>query len=621
MSKQLKRIRDNKGGEFVLPYQPNWSEHVWSTHFPRDSIEEDLVDLREAGIIFGRLCNKRWEDIGKLSSKFHPSMFFRCVINAANNAFHDRSTNGSLPPSDGDLLNPFTISANEYEDLADSVSDLYFMMMRENKKTWTSIDLPDHHQALPPEVGIAVLNILQQITVLRFCFDKVLFLGATIRNAEGKIQITSENYLYQEYIKRICIAISEDTDNAVGSHLKTMQYSHSIITDMAPYRVVSSLENNGGYPKILFGIVSEYRIHSRLLAIRRYVDSEYLFETLDQSGLDIVYAWDVLYSFCYVISQNTIDDAKMLTAAEYRQHDLIRMIVACLNITSQRARFAIEALTLKGSAQDGVWSRPIIPVDKSYVKIFIPAVLTISPVRFVHLTLANRNLRDKRGKVFEQKVLSQLKGFCEKNSISKSLVVLPKNHQIYKLIGVNKNETDLFAIIGNTLIVCDAKSVSHATTPREYYHAFKSLDKGSQQVRTRIKRIRELETQVKRIFGLNKLDIFGVVITNDRLFNGIMIDDIPIINLPSLIAFVRSNRMDFGVEIGSGQATKTVISYNDIDSFSVALRQHIRKPLPTSLRMLSSIREECHAKLPDIDLFFERYIVNNDKFNSLIESL
>ncbi|MBF0268773.1 MAG: hypothetical protein HQL44_09280 [Alphaproteobacteria bacterium] len=618
MQNFIDEIRDNRGGKYALPYHAHWNETVWRSYF-RDAGDEDTsVSLMEAGVTFGSMCSKHWQEIENLSKQLsHPAHLFRETVAAANYEFMRRAAQG-MPQYDEEYVDPFKGTALSYEDLSDSISDLYFKLRKEMKAISVKIDLPDSYASSDRPLGYAVLHHLQQITVLRFCFEKRLFLNATVVIKENHIEVKSDNGNVEEFNQRRCVTTLLDCDNEMWGVRESTRMPIDIIMHFAPYKVIVAVENNGNRPYFSFDFVCNDPFRSRLLSQRKRIESEYLFETLGADGQQIAFAWDVIHSLCDVVLRNPQSE---LTLAEFRKSDLIKMIQECLGITVQKARKAVDYLTLSVEAVDGVWSRPLLPVDNTHIQILYPSVLSISPLRFLHLLVANMQLRKERGHIFEKKAFKQIVGFSRLNPYAADLEILERDHPIYKLIGHKKYETDFFARLGSTLIIADVKSITHIAGPREFYHAKKAIMEGVRQVKTRIKRVEGIRDELLAHLNCKEFEIFGMVITSEKFFAGAQYDGVPIIDLMSLISFVRDGKLKTGVAIGDGLPLKTIEAYEDKHSFNDAFFNHVRSPLQASLMYAGLKREQCRANVSGTELVFDRYIRDRGQIDDYVSKL
>jgi hypothetical protein len=109
-------------------------------------------------------------------------------------------------------------------------------------------------------------------------------------------------------------------------------------------------------------------------------------------------------------------------------------------------------------------------------------------------------------------------------------------------------QTDAILAEDNKILVCEAKSFSHISDPREYFLARNTIDPAVSQIDARIAILEQNEAAVRRLLGIKKKpEYFGMIITNGRFFEGVARYRYPVLDIRNLIRFLQNPEIQSGI--------------------------------------------------------------------------
>lgn len=291
----LDDIRSNKNGRFTLPYSHNWTPPIWKGYFEDCSAGVESA-VFEAGLQIGDRCQRLWQEIEVECQEYLPAVVFRSVVDEANVQFILRARHARKKIQEQlEDLDPFdSDSGLIFEDIADALSDLYFKYRKGSRSIALNFHLPDTVVPhLPSDRARRILLALERISALRFVFDRVLFVDASFHRTENSLVIRSISETSRQFLEKRCLATSVETDNQLGIARDISKLTPADIVRRAPYKVITEIDLSNCQTKPFFRSSEVYkaRFYSRLMRLRGYVSSEYLFETLGENYVDVALTW------------------------------------------------------------------------------------------------------------------------------------------------------------------------------------------------------------------------------------------------------------------------------------------------------------------------------------------
>ena len=540
----LKSLRKNRDGKLVMPYHIMWDDHLWKVQASElticDTLESQIYEL---GRVIGTKCANLWRNVDAIVSQYPGPYIVRLMVDAANAIWvgikRREEENRHLSFKDRYCAVKSEVTGDP-ELLTDLISEFLFSMVKKNVRISTTLVLPNFQRPYYPEWSdiAALIAYIQEIGHYKFLFDKCLFLEGDIKFDGNKLSISSaasdRGSIYLRANK-----LSQLRDEMAQPAQKVDKVRHR------EYKVVASAQIRSG--RLTVDLISVYDSpHELSIAnLRGYVASEYLFRVLESAkeSIDAIYCWDIIYSLCEALRKANIKDA---TA---NRNDIVDMISVALNITQRRARKALEILTFRPGirTRDGIWSRPVVPIDRNHITFVYAAVASVSPVRQIHHVIENINLSHTRGKEFEYSCVQNIKSTIGRlyetvPGLNEELYVLPESSKVFDLIGRKKRETDCIIVFGHRVLVCEAKSIAHVTTSREFSHAFEPVNHGLDQISKRILALNDKAKDLKSILKLDddiQLNISGLLILNEGFFDGFSVNSTFCISLRVFISILR----------------------------------------------------------------------------------
>ena len=514
-----------------MPYSSDWNRKEWKSLISSNTQETKLIEF---AIFIGNECENNWISI------------------------HEESQAHLLPSITNELINdmnlltlPFSESPESYEKnvslveaMVDLFSDFIFMQINRSKKLSTPIILlePSFNNPEVKESVGKIQNKLYLIFLYKFAFDRVFFLGDYCEFSQGLIELkTDMNSLGKEYQIRRKINIERDHQMFFQVYGEINKRGDKLA--LSNYKIVTGIRYE--INKHIFDLapVAMNLTGSRLAQLRGWIGSEYLFSTLVAKNIvDLAYAWDVLHSLCAsVVETSRRTKSIELVVADYSKRDLKELIAACLSCTPQRARKLLEQLTFSNNhnSKDGIWSRPLLNIDRGFLKLVLPAILAVDPIRLLQLLIENQDASSVRGKHFEDRCIEQISAYTNEWEKEK-FVVLPSKHPIYDILGKKKRQTDFVILIGENIILCEAKSIGSYANSREFFLATEAINNGIRQLTTRKEKLKNQASVVENTLRIptDRLKIVNLVISNSIIFDGYDLSDSYVISLRSLIIFI-----------------------------------------------------------------------------------
>jgi hypothetical protein len=561
-------LRENRRGRFFLPYQEGWCHGYWSHYVTRCGGEQTLDDrdkqIVDLGYEIGIRCQRIWEDI-RLQEQAGPLVAMCSALIAHINSQlvkQEIATARSITPEaliakvnaqfakqkkqHAAEARPIpNVQEIDVEHLTDIISDYIFSRSRAGSNLSSSLDLPSNNQTIKTR-AVGLKELLSHVAYLKFIFDQLLFLDSIVTIADYLISCrvptggVSETYFIQSKLSNVTesLLLSEIEERRTSAWLPLAYGDYSLVRGVRSTRSTGSEEE-----KVFLDLVpiSGAVAKSAFLFMREVVDVEYLFETLESvaGGRDIYRAWDVLHSLSKALLENAIrlKNSSLFSGTSTRA-DLTKLITQTLGVSLRRARSVIDFFTFQGASRDGIWSRPIVKMDRTFVSLTHIAILETNRIRALHNMIANAKLEALRGKRFQEKCREQLRSSRLKGVVE----FVEFTNPIYQLLATSKQETDFLLRLGDILLICEAKSTSHIATPREFYHGFNALKAGADQLKKRLQTLIACRSQVENwLFGKAgvSLNFSPVIVTNTDFFQGLSIEGVRVVSLATLIGYLR----------------------------------------------------------------------------------
>ena len=561
-------LRENRRGRFVLPYQEGWRPEHWNNYLRRCSDEQTVDDrdrqIADLGFEIGIRCQRIWEDIRSQEQAVPLAAMCSALIAHINEQFvrQETAATRSIIPNAfiGRVNAQFTKQRKQHiaeakpvlnfgselgaEQLADLISDYVFSRSKSGFNLSSGLDLPHITQSVHSRAA-GLAELLHMIAYFQFIFDQSLFLDSIVTIEENLItsRIPTEGLSETYFIQLKLSNVAECLIEREIEERRTLAY---LPLEYGDYRVVSRVRSrkarvNDVNSTVDLVYIPHAAAKSALLFLRRVVEAEYLFETLESvaGGRDIYRAWDVLHSLSKAVLENAIElENSSIFSSMIARADLTSLITQALGVSLSRARRVIDFFTFQNASRDGIWSRPIVKMDRTFDSLAHISILETNRIRALHHMISNSNLNALRGQIFQQKCIKLLSSSTLKGVVE----LVDFSNPTYRLLKIKKLETDFLLRLGDLLLICEAKSTSHIATPREFYHGFNALKTGADQLKKRLRTLISCRSQVEKwLFGksVTSLDFIPVIVTNTHFFQGFSIEGVHVVCLATLIRYLR----------------------------------------------------------------------------------
>lgn len=253
--------------------------------------------------------------------------------------------------------------------------------------------------------------------------------------------------------------------------------------------------------------------------------------------------------------------------------DLKRYLSIKLKFSSKQINSFLSLLEVKFDKKNRIdlWDRPLIRYDDEYIF----TLIGINDSIIVHLLDIWLNdggfSLDRRGKMLEDYIKETIANQIKRK---RYYYYIPEKSN-FEIPGKGKEEIDLLLNLKNCLIVAEVKCIKYPIKKRDYHNAYKRLMQAANQV------IRKTEFIIKNkdyfdkeVDGIDDKKIVKLVITNFPNFSGFIINDVPIVDLFLLEAYILSGKLSkrkiqFRKNKSSRQdEVETIKFYKNEDEFS-----------------------------------------------------
>lgn len=268
----------------------------------------------------------------------------------------------------------------------------------------------------------------------------------------------------------------------------------------------------------------------------------------------IINGWRLLQSLSRSIfdSLQPIDDGDLRGLLRYAPRipkAVLRGTLAkALSLDAQRSQSLLDVFVFEGLPSQELWFQPLVRMEDDYCLV-TPCIHAVHLQRIVEGWMRQGGLDlDRRGPEFEQFCRDDL-NLCLKNSpIRNSARVLDRGVE-FKPAGTRKEEIDLVILIGNTVLLIEAKCILWPDDALQFANYRDTVEKAVAQIKRKSdavssdrkgfsERLRQLGYEIPETF-----DIACCVLTNSAVYSGFPIDGVPIVDLSILGSFFKNEHV------------------------------------------------------------------------------
>lgn len=341
------------------------------------------------------------------------------------------------------------------------------------------------------------------------------------------------------------------------------------------------------------------------LVMRSYASEPYYKELLNESQLrlkgasleQLLTAWTVTSSASNLLLQGVemADSSKSMNsnvalpnyAPILQVTALTRAVASASACTYAQATAIVDFLTYRGANDQELWAQPLLPVGRDVITPVFAVTNSPNLRRLVDVWLKQLGVDlGLRGHAFEAYIRSAIKNDMETSPLLSRISSCLGTHLNFTPVGEREEEIDLVAIVGDVLIVGEAKCFLEPAEAKEIArHRDKVIDAVAQVRRksNAIERNRQAFRHRCTEVGLSLpegFEIQPIVILNNAIHVGSPIDGVPVVDEYILSVFFRGEFVEVALKAKnrSFEPIKKRILYNSAEEGMKVLPQFLANP-------------------------------------------
>lgn len=235
--------------------------------------------------------------------------------------------------------------------------------------------------------------------------------------------------------------------------------------------------------------------------------------------------------------------------------------------------------------RDGAWFHPLVDLDEEHVMIVLPSVEVGNKIRFVERTLSELLGPDltkvkSLGGSFEADVRERIMAALAGNEFIHDFSCLPHSLDLADSGG---EEIDLLFRIGSRIIVAEVKCLVAPNESIERFNHLSKLEEAARQARRKADWLSSNLQMVEETLGLDvsAADITPLVVLNQRIGSGLLIDGVAITDIFLLELFAGDGSYSSGAAMTTGgKAVASTTLYNNQEEAEAAITKIFSSPPP-----------------------------------------
>lgn len=277
---------------------------------------------------------------------------------------------------------------------------------------------------------------------------------------------------------------------------------------------------------------------------------------------------------------------------------LLQYLVSKTKYTIKEIRSFIDILTHEPNTRVNLWKRPFIRQDEDLLFALMP-ITSVNTLYIIDewLTAGGYSL-DNRGPIFEKYLKKKLQEAMDK----KGFMCIIHPNSVLRISDKVKEEVDLIAEFSDCIFIAEVKCVGYPTESRDQYNVVKRYADGANQLNRKANFLeKHKEVFSKDIAGLLYKPIVRAVIANYPLLNGYSIEDVPCMDINSLMHYINEGAIDKGLvsedsygKIDTSKAQR-IVYYKDEKEFCQNLHKHLSNPIS-----INSTKELCNWEMIEL---------------------
>jgi DNA-binding PadR family transcriptional regulator len=353
-----------------------------------------------------------------------------------------------------------------------------------------------------------------------------------------------------------------------------------------------------------------------LLAMRGYASEPYYTELLDESQPklkgatmnQLLSTWAIVSKSAHLLREevearevkNPDDSNSWLPgfAPVLQRKALEEAVAAACATTFEQTRALVDFLVFRGAADQELWAQPLVAVSKDNVVPMFATTTSPNLHRLVDVWMWQLGVQmDIRGPAFEAYIRGHLQNDLATSPLLSKVSACHGQGVNFTPSGERTEQIDLVMVIGNQVLIGEAKCFLEPTEPRQIArHRDKVLDAAAQVKRKAVavsSHKAEFKARAKQV-GLevpDEFDVIPLVVLNSAFHVGVPVDDVPIVDEYILGVYFRGEFNELAShseEEGLNTVRKRVL-YTSAEEGVRALRDFLLSP-PQMLPLLKGIR-------------------------------
>lgn len=282
----------------------------------------------------------------------------------------------------------------------------------------------------------------------------------------------------------------------------------------------------------------------------------------------VINAWRLLQSLSRAIVNslrpiNEGDLRGLLGYAPRISKTTLRSTLAkALSLDVHRSQSLLDVFVFEGLPSQELWFQPLVRMEEDYCLV-TPCIHAVQLQRIVEGWMRQGGVDlERRGPEFEQFCRDDLK-LCLKISPIKASASVVDRAVEFTPVGARKEEIDLVTLIGNTVLLIEAKCILWPDDALQFANYRDTIEKAATQIKRKrdavssdrdgfSERLRQLGYEIPKTF-----DIACCVLTNSAVYSGFPIDGVPIVDLSILGSFLKNEH----IKAESRQAGKSIYKH------------------------------------------------------------
>ncbi len=235
--------------------------------------------------------------------------------------------------------------------------------------------------------------------------------------------------------------------------------------------------------------------------------------------------------------------------------------------------------------RDGAWFHPLIELDEDHVMIVLPSVEVGAKIRFVERTLSELLGPDltkvkSLGETFEIGVRERIRAALVKNKDIYDFSCLP--HAVDE-VSNGGEEIDLLFRIGGRVVVGEVKCLVAPNESIERFNHLSKLEEAARQAKRKAEWLSKNMPLVEDLLGVDaaKAEIIPLVVLNQRIGSGLVIDGVAITDIFLLELFANDGEYSSGAAMTKGKKAVTFTTfYRNQEEAESAITKVFSSPPP-----------------------------------------